>query len=138
MVADAQAAREELVARGVECSEIQVFDERDGGTLFGFADPDGNTWAVQQLKVRAEQPLIPHDTAAASAEASSSDPAGAVWGAWGWRDTCTDRHGRGEKTVSNSAQSETIGTSLTGVLRCEMSWTSWLVWWAAGVRAEPS
>ena len=61
VVADAEAAREELSSRGVEASEIQVFDERDGGTFFGFADPDGNTWAVQQLKVRAEKPLIPHE-----------------------------------------------------------------------------
>jgi predicted enzyme related to lactoylglutathione lyase len=61
VVSDAAAAREELLGRGVECSEIQVFDERDGGTLFGFSDPDGNTWAVQQLKVRAERPLIPPD-----------------------------------------------------------------------------
>lgn len=59
VVADARAAREELLARGVEASEITVFDERDGGTFFGFADPDGNTWAVQELKVRAEKPLIP-------------------------------------------------------------------------------
>jgi predicted enzyme related to lactoylglutathione lyase len=59
VVPDAAAAREELVGRGVECSEIQVFDDRDGGTLFGFADPDGNTWAVQQIKARAEKPLIP-------------------------------------------------------------------------------
>jgi len=59
VVADAAAAREELLSRGVEASEIQVFDERDGGTLFGFADPDGNTWAVQQIKARAEKPLIP-------------------------------------------------------------------------------
>jgi catechol 2,3-dioxygenase-like lactoylglutathione lyase family enzyme len=58
-VADAHAAREELVGRGVECSEIQVIDPRDGGTIFGFADPDGNTWAVQQLKARGEKPLIP-------------------------------------------------------------------------------
>ena len=61
VVADAQAAREELLSRGVEASEIQVFDERDGGTFFGFADPDGNSWTVQQLKVRGEKPLIPHD-----------------------------------------------------------------------------
>ena len=61
VVADAGAARAELVGRGVACDEIQVFDERDGGTFFGFADPDGNTWAVQQLKVRAERPLIPHE-----------------------------------------------------------------------------
>lgn len=61
VVSDAAAARAELVGRGVECSEITKFDERDGGTFFGFADPDGNTWAVQQLKVRAEKPLIPRD-----------------------------------------------------------------------------
>ena len=59
VVSDALAARDELMGRGVECSDIQVFDERDGGTFFGFADPDGNTWAVQQLKVRGEKPLIP-------------------------------------------------------------------------------
>jgi catechol 2,3-dioxygenase-like lactoylglutathione lyase family enzyme len=59
VVADAQAGRDELMSRGVECSEIQVIDERDGGTFFGFADPDGNTWAVQQIKARAEKPLIP-------------------------------------------------------------------------------
>src|SRR6187551_2539785 len=58
-VADAAAARDELLGRGVEASEITVFDERDGGTFFGFSDPDGNTWAVQQLKARGEKPLIP-------------------------------------------------------------------------------
>jgi predicted enzyme related to lactoylglutathione lyase len=59
VVSDAQAARQELLARGVECSDIMKFDERDGSTFFGFSDPDGNTWAVQELKVRAEKPLIP-------------------------------------------------------------------------------
>jgi predicted enzyme related to lactoylglutathione lyase len=61
VVADAAAAREELVGRGVECSEVTVFDERDGGTLFGFTDPDGNSWAVQQIRARATSPLIPHE-----------------------------------------------------------------------------
>ena len=61
VVSDAEAARQELLDRGVEASEITVFDERDGGTFFGFSDPDGNTWAVQQLKVRADKPLIPVD-----------------------------------------------------------------------------
>ena len=42
VVADAYAAREELLSRGVK-EEITAFDERDGGTFFGFADPDGNT-----------------------------------------------------------------------------------------------
>jgi catechol 2,3-dioxygenase-like lactoylglutathione lyase family enzyme len=59
VVADAQSARQELLDRGVEASEITVFDERDGGTFFGFSDPDGNTWSVQELKIRAEKPLIP-------------------------------------------------------------------------------
>lgn len=61
VVADAAAARAELVARGVEASEVTVLDDRDGGTFFGFADPDGNTWAVQQLTVRARRPLIPQE-----------------------------------------------------------------------------
>ncbi len=61
VVSDAEAARAELVSRGVDASEITVFDERDGGTFFGFSDPDGNTWAVQQLRARGEAPLIPAD-----------------------------------------------------------------------------
>jgi predicted enzyme related to lactoylglutathione lyase len=61
VVADVEAARQELIDRGVEVSEITVFDERDGGTFFGFSDPDGNTWAVQQIKARAEKPLIPKE-----------------------------------------------------------------------------
>jgi catechol 2,3-dioxygenase-like lactoylglutathione lyase family enzyme len=74
VVADAVAARQELVDRGVEASEVTVFDERDGGTFFGFADPDGNTWAVQQLKVRGDRPLIPHD--ARGRFGAASDPEG--------------------------------------------------------------
>ena len=45
--------------RGVQ--RVTVFDERDGGTFFGFSDPDGNTWAIQQLKARGDKPLIPLD-----------------------------------------------------------------------------
>ena len=59
VVADAAAARQQLIERGVDASEITVFDERDGGTFFGFSDPDGNSWAVQQIKARAAKPLIP-------------------------------------------------------------------------------
>jgi predicted enzyme related to lactoylglutathione lyase len=58
VVADGAAARAELVERGVACSELMVFSPDDGGTFFGFADPDGNTWSVQQLKARGEKPLI--------------------------------------------------------------------------------
>jgi len=64
VVEDAQAARQELLDRGVEVSDITVFDERDGGTFFGFSDPDGNSWAVQEIKARAVQPLIPEGAGA--------------------------------------------------------------------------
>jgi catechol 2,3-dioxygenase-like lactoylglutathione lyase family enzyme len=58
-VADAAAARAELVERGVGASELVSFGDQDGSTFFGFADPDGNTWAVQELRMRGEKPLIP-------------------------------------------------------------------------------
>ena len=61
VVADGKAARDELVGRGVECSELMTFSPDDGGTFFGFSDPDGNSWAVQELRVRADDPLIPLD-----------------------------------------------------------------------------
>jgi catechol 2,3-dioxygenase-like lactoylglutathione lyase family enzyme len=62
VVDDAHAARQELLDRGVEASEVTVFDERDGGTFFGFDDPDGNSWAVQEIKARGANPLIPDDS----------------------------------------------------------------------------
>jgi catechol 2,3-dioxygenase-like lactoylglutathione lyase family enzyme len=58
-VADAAAARRELLDRGVEASEPVSFGDQDGSTFFGFADPDGNTWAVQELRLRGTRPLIP-------------------------------------------------------------------------------
>jgi predicted enzyme related to lactoylglutathione lyase len=53
VVADAYRARAELIERGVAAGDVDVIDERDGGTLFGFTDPDGNAWVVQQIKARA-------------------------------------------------------------------------------------
>ncbi len=58
VVPDAKAARQELLDRGVEASDIMVFSPDDGVTFFGFSDPAGITWAVQQLKVRGDKPLI--------------------------------------------------------------------------------
>ncbi len=49
VVDDVAAAREELVSRGVSASEVQVMP---WGSFTFFADPDGNTWAVQQLPDR--------------------------------------------------------------------------------------
>lgn len=49
VVSDINAARAELVKRGVEVSEVQKFD---WGSFIFFSDPDGNGWAVQQLPTR--------------------------------------------------------------------------------------
>lgn len=46
VVADADKAREDLVGRGVEASEVQ---ELPWGRFVFFADPDGNTWSLQQI-----------------------------------------------------------------------------------------
>ena len=45
VVADINAARAELVERGVEVSEVR---ELPGGRFVFFEDPDGNGWSVQQ------------------------------------------------------------------------------------------
>ncbi len=49
VVSDIQAARAELLGRGVDVSEVQEFD---WGSFLFFSDPDGNAWAVQQLPAR--------------------------------------------------------------------------------------
>jgi len=59
VVSDADAARSQLLARGVAAGDVNVIDDRDGGTMFEFADPDGNVWVVQQIAARAGAPLLP-------------------------------------------------------------------------------
>ena len=49
VVADIEAARAELVARGADVSEI---NDLAWGRFVFFADPDGNRWAIQQLLSR--------------------------------------------------------------------------------------
>ncbi len=46
VVPDAEAARAELLSRGVEVSEVDVMP---WGSFVFFKDPDGNSWALQQL-----------------------------------------------------------------------------------------
>ncbi|MFC0623601.1 VOC family protein [Kribbella deserti] len=72
VVADIEAARKELLARGAEVSEIWhdadgVFhhagtanrvdgphpDRADYGSYLSFSDPDGNGWTVQEVVTRA-------------------------------------------------------------------------------------
>jgi predicted enzyme related to lactoylglutathione lyase len=50
VVSDIQAARAELVERGVEVSEVQDFP---WGSFVFFDDPDGNGWAVQAIPAPA-------------------------------------------------------------------------------------
>ena len=49
-VADADAARAQLIERGVEASEVQEFP---WGRFVFFKDPDGNGWAAQQIPRRS-------------------------------------------------------------------------------------
>lgn len=65
IVPDIHAARAQLIERGVDASEVQVFGEDGaprpiteddelldyGGFVF-FNDPDGNGWAVQHVSAR--------------------------------------------------------------------------------------
>ena len=53
VVADAAAARELLIARGVQASDIDV---QPWGSFVFFSDPDGNTWALQQLPAWSAAP----------------------------------------------------------------------------------
>jgi catechol 2,3-dioxygenase-like lactoylglutathione lyase family enzyme len=57
VVADIEVARAELAGRGLEVTEIQTLDPRDGGKFVHFTDPDGNNWAVQEIRERVGAPL---------------------------------------------------------------------------------
>ena len=47
VVGDVDAARAELVERGVEVGEVQ---ELPWGRFVFFRDPDGNSWSVQEIQ----------------------------------------------------------------------------------------
>ncbi len=61
VVTDIEAARAELVERGVDVSEIRHMgpsgwepgpdpERRDYGSFADFSDPDGNTWVLQEVR----------------------------------------------------------------------------------------
>jgi predicted enzyme related to lactoylglutathione lyase len=63
VVSDIRAAHAELVERGLDVSEVQVYDvgglrpsreddNLDNVGFIHFSDPDGNGWAVQQISSR--------------------------------------------------------------------------------------
>jgi uncharacterized glyoxalase superfamily protein PhnB len=49
VVADASTARDQLVAAGVEASEV---DSQPWGNFVYFRDPDGNKWSLQAIAAR--------------------------------------------------------------------------------------
>jgi catechol 2,3-dioxygenase-like lactoylglutathione lyase family enzyme len=57
VVDDIEAARAQLAERGIEVSPVQTLDPRDGGKFVFFSDPDGNNWAVQEVRERVGAPL---------------------------------------------------------------------------------
>jgi catechol 2,3-dioxygenase-like lactoylglutathione lyase family enzyme len=61
VVADIETARAELVARGVDVSEIRHFvsgqwtpgpdpEHRNYNSFADFSDPDGNSWVLQEVR----------------------------------------------------------------------------------------
>jgi predicted enzyme related to lactoylglutathione lyase len=50
VVDDARAVRADLVARGVEATDV---DDLPWGSFTFFQDPDGNAWTVQQIPDRS-------------------------------------------------------------------------------------
>lgn len=60
VVKDIDAARQDLIGRGVNVSEVQVsvppgFDAQGGRSYFArasFSDPDGNSWVLQEITTR--------------------------------------------------------------------------------------
>src|SRR3954454_11689083 len=88
IVSDIEAAHDELVARGIEVTDVWhglafppearqpgVDPERTSyGSFFSFDDPDGNTWLVQEVTTR----LPGRIDATESAFASTSDLASAL------------------------------------------------------------
>jgi uncharacterized glyoxalase superfamily protein PhnB len=50
VVANAQEAHDTLVERGIEVSDVVPMD---WGKYVYFSDPDGNSWALQELPKRS-------------------------------------------------------------------------------------
>ena len=64
VVTDIEAARDELVGRGIDVGELHHFgpegqasgvhpERADYGSFASFADPDGNVWLLQEVRQHA-------------------------------------------------------------------------------------
>ena len=80
IVSDIEAIRADLVARGIEVSDVFHRTAIGGGTEKGvdperrsynsfatFSDPDGNTWRLQEVTSRLPGRVDPHETTYTSA-----------------------------------------------------------------------
>jgi catechol 2,3-dioxygenase-like lactoylglutathione lyase family enzyme len=78
IVSDIQAARDDLVRRGVQVSEIFHFgsagqasgpdpEHRSYGSFASFSDPDGNSWLLQEITTRLPGRVEATETTFASA-----------------------------------------------------------------------
>jgi catechol 2,3-dioxygenase-like lactoylglutathione lyase family enzyme len=54
-VKDIDAARDDLISRGVDVGEVSAPDSEEGRSYFttaSFSDPDGNGWVLQEITTR--------------------------------------------------------------------------------------
>jgi catechol 2,3-dioxygenase-like lactoylglutathione lyase family enzyme len=89
IVSDIQAARDELVGRGVEVSEVFHYaglnrvdsqarlsgpaqDRRSYGSFVSFSDPDGNGWLLQEITTRLPGRVAGDTTYASVADLSEA------------------------------------------------------------------
>ncbi|BBE22651.1 glyoxalase [Arthrobacter sp. MN05-02] len=54
VVRDVELARAELVERGVAVDPVTRMGEGDASAFIYFSDPDGNGWAVQEIRNRGD------------------------------------------------------------------------------------
>jgi len=129
-VSDIEAAHDELVARGIEASDVWhgppfppearqpgVDPERTSyGSFFSFNDPDGNTWLIQEVTTR----LPGRVDAAGMAFASTADLEGALRRA-------EAAHGEHEQRT---------GHRLKAALAERVQDEDWAAWYASYMVAE--
>ena len=130
IVSDIVAAREELVGRGIEASEIwhgppfPVQARQPGpdperasyGSFFYFDDPDGNTYLVQEVTTRLPGRMNPAETG----YVSTADLEGALRRAEAAHRE-HDKRGGGSHLLHRSRQDE--------------GWAAWYAWYMAAEQA---
>ena len=132
VVKDIDAARDDLISRGVNVSEIQVavppgFDAQGGRSYFArasFSDPDGSSWVLQEITNRLPGPAVGEPTCrsprlqrsctrwpstTARSSARTSRPTARRWD-WTPRYTNARESGRISADESSAAAGRYMGT----------------------------